>query len=58
MLVATAKTHFEEQALVAEHKTKKAGRLADKAVRPACFVLCRLIAPSFFEVDVLQINMS
>jgi hypothetical protein len=41
LLVATAKIHFEEQVLVAG---RKQGRQADKAVRPACFVLGPLVA--------------
>ncbi len=55
MLVAAAKPHFEEQVLVAGSKQS---RLADNAVRPTCFVLYPLLAPLFFEVDVLETDMS
>jgi hypothetical protein len=42
------------------YKTKQAGRqgrLAGEAGEPASFVLCRLPAPCFVEVVVLQTNM-
>jgi hypothetical protein len=38
LLVAAAKIHFKEQA---EHQQS---RQANKAVKPACFVLCPLLA--------------
>ncbi len=49
MLVATAKTHFEDQALVASTKQSR------QAVRLAGFVLFPLLA-TVFEVDVLKTN--
>jgi hypothetical protein len=50
LLLAAAKIHFEEQALVAGTKHscqaaksgEKHSSQADKASRPACFVLCPL----------------
>jgi hypothetical protein len=59
------KKTLEKQALVAGTKQRRqvveADRLqgckAGKAVRPACLVLCSLLAPLFFEMDVLQTNM-
>jgi hypothetical protein len=65
MLVATTKKLLEKQALVAGTKQRrqaiKADRLqgckAGKAVRPACIVLCPLLAPLFFGAGVLQTNM-
>jgi len=41
--VAATKIQFQEQALVAGTKQSK---LTDKAVGPACFVLCLLLALS------------
>jgi hypothetical protein len=41
LLVAAAKIHLEEQALVAE--TKQNGHI-DKAAGPACLILCLLQA--------------
>ncbi len=41
-----------------EHKTKQLSRPTDTAVKPACFVLYPIQAELFFEVDVLQSNMS
>ncbi len=56
MLVAPAKPHFEEQALIAGTKQRKqAGWLKRHSGLPA---LCLLLAPLFFEVHVLQANMS
>jgi hypothetical protein len=55
MLVAEKK-NIEKASTSSGHKTKQAGHQgcqADKAVRLACFVLCLLLAPLFFEVDVL-----
>jgi hypothetical protein len=64
MLVASAK---KLKAIASSrHKTKQSGRqgrqvykadMADKAVRPVYFVLCPLLAPLCFEVDVLLTNM-
>ncbi len=55
MIVAIAKTHFEEQALAEGTKrnrwTNKADRLADRAVSPARFALCLPLVPLFVEVD-------
>ncbi len=62
MLVATTKTHFDEQSLAVGTKhnrqANKADRLADRAVSPACFVLCLPLAPLFVELDGLQTNKS
>jgi hypothetical protein len=58
MLLATAKTHFEEKALVASTKQRRTGWLADNAVRLDCFVLCPLLTPCLIQADVLQTNMS
>jgi len=51
--VAAAKIHFEEQALVA--RTKQ-GMQADKAVGPACFVLCLLLVLARTNGSFHQIN--
>jgi hypothetical protein len=62
MLVAQAKTYFDEQSLAVGTKqnrqANKADRLADRAVSPTRFVLCLTLAPLFVEVDVLQTNVS
>jgi hypothetical protein len=58
LLVATTKILFEEQALVEDAKQSMQ---ADKAVGPACFVLCLLLAlalPSGFFYQLSFIEQS
>jgi hypothetical protein len=57
MLEAIVKTHFKRASCAISGHKKQAGWLADKAVRPACFVLCLILTPLFFELDILQINI-
>jgi hypothetical protein len=50
-----ATKNIEKASASSGHKTKQ----SDKAVKASllCFILCLLLAPLFFEVDVFQTNV-